>query len=143
VRFEVLTKVKLSVLVLWVVTPYGVVGRYQRFGETYYPLSSGLVRSSDLKMEAACFSETLFPTYMIIRSHNLIDYYPMSVKYVRNAETGGRDFPLLLFCRRATFLLVFRSYYRWILNVEGEGHESLWRNCCTPCTLKTSVIFQL
>jgi hypothetical protein len=31
-RFEVLT-VKMSMLVLWVVTPSGLAGRYQRFGE--------------------------------------------------------------------------------------------------------------
>jgi hypothetical protein len=34
-RFEVLTEVKLSMLVFWVVTPCGLVGRYQRFGRTY------------------------------------------------------------------------------------------------------------
>jgi hypothetical protein len=33
VRSEVLTAVKLSMLVFWVVTPFGLVGRYQRFGE--------------------------------------------------------------------------------------------------------------
>jgi hypothetical protein len=36
VRFEVLTAVKMSVLFLWVVTPCGLIGRYQHFGETYY-----------------------------------------------------------------------------------------------------------
>jgi hypothetical protein len=34
-RTEVLTAVKLSVLVVWVVTPCGLVGRYQCFGGTY------------------------------------------------------------------------------------------------------------
>jgi hypothetical protein len=33
-RFEVLTAVKMSMLFFWVVTPCGLVGRYQRFGET-------------------------------------------------------------------------------------------------------------
>jgi hypothetical protein len=32
-RFEVLTAVKMSMLVFWVVTLCGLVGRYQRFGE--------------------------------------------------------------------------------------------------------------
>jgi hypothetical protein len=34
-RFEVLTALKMSILVKWVVTPCGLVGRYQRFGGTY------------------------------------------------------------------------------------------------------------
>jgi hypothetical protein len=34
-RFEVLTAVKTSMLVLWVVTPCVLVGRYWRFGEMY------------------------------------------------------------------------------------------------------------
>jgi hypothetical protein len=34
-RFEVLTAVKISTLVFWVVTPCGLVGRYQRFGGTH------------------------------------------------------------------------------------------------------------
>jgi hypothetical protein len=33
--FEVLTPVKMTMFVLWVVTHFGLVGRYQRFGETY------------------------------------------------------------------------------------------------------------
>jgi hypothetical protein len=32
-RFEVLTAVKIAMF-FWVVTPCGLVGRYQRFGET-------------------------------------------------------------------------------------------------------------
>jgi hypothetical protein len=34
-RFEVLTAVKMSMLVFWVVTPCGLVGRFQRFRKTY------------------------------------------------------------------------------------------------------------
>jgi hypothetical protein len=34
-RFEVLPAVKMSMLVFWVVKPYGLVGRDQRFGGTY------------------------------------------------------------------------------------------------------------
>jgi hypothetical protein len=34
-RFEVLTAVKMSMLLFWIVTPCGLVGRYQGFGGTY------------------------------------------------------------------------------------------------------------
>jgi hypothetical protein len=34
-RFEVLTAVKMLILVFWVVTSYGHVGRYQHFRGTY------------------------------------------------------------------------------------------------------------
>jgi hypothetical protein len=34
VKFEVLKAVRLSMLVFWVVTPCGLVGRYKRLGET-------------------------------------------------------------------------------------------------------------
>jgi hypothetical protein len=36
VRFEVLTAVKMQIFVFLVETPCGFVGRYQRFGGTYY-----------------------------------------------------------------------------------------------------------
>jgi hypothetical protein len=35
-RFEVLTAVKMPMLVFWVATPCGFLGRYQRFGDIYY-----------------------------------------------------------------------------------------------------------
>jgi hypothetical protein len=35
VRSEVLTALKMTMLFFWVVTPCGLVGRYQHFGETY------------------------------------------------------------------------------------------------------------
>jgi hypothetical protein len=35
-RYEVLTAVKMALLVVWVETQFGVVGRYQRFGGTYW-----------------------------------------------------------------------------------------------------------
>jgi hypothetical protein len=35
-RFEVLTAMKISMLVFWVVMLCGPVGKYQCFGETYY-----------------------------------------------------------------------------------------------------------
>jgi hypothetical protein len=40
-KFEILTAAKMSMLVFCVVTLYGLVGVYQRFGETLFP-SSGL-----------------------------------------------------------------------------------------------------
>jgi hypothetical protein len=35
VKFENLAAVKMSMFVFWVVTPCGLVGRYQHFGGTY------------------------------------------------------------------------------------------------------------
>jgi hypothetical protein len=35
VRLEVLTAVKMLMFVFWVMTPFRLVGRYQRFGGTY------------------------------------------------------------------------------------------------------------
>jgi hypothetical protein len=34
-RFEVLTAVKMLMLIFWVFTPYGLVGTYKRFGGAY------------------------------------------------------------------------------------------------------------
>jgi hypothetical protein len=34
-RFEVLTAVKMSMLIFWVVIPCELVGKYKRFGETF------------------------------------------------------------------------------------------------------------
>jgi hypothetical protein len=34
-RFESLTEVKVSMLVLWIITPCGFVGRYQLLGRIY------------------------------------------------------------------------------------------------------------
>jgi hypothetical protein len=34
-RFDEISAVKMSMLVLWVVTPSGLAVRYQRFGEAY------------------------------------------------------------------------------------------------------------
>jgi hypothetical protein len=50
VRFEILTTVKMLMLVFWVVTQYRLVRRYQRFWV------------SALKMEAVYSSETLVST---------------------------------------------------------------------------------
>jgi hypothetical protein len=58
-RFEVLTAVKMSMLVFWVVTMCGLVGRYQRLGETV----------SIFRAEV-CFSKTLFYTYKFKRIYD-------------------------------------------------------------------------
>jgi hypothetical protein len=52
---DVLTVVKMSMLVIWVVPPCGLVGRFQRFGGKYYLHLA-------LKMEAIYSSETLVST---------------------------------------------------------------------------------
>jgi hypothetical protein len=61
VRFEFLTAVKMLMLLLWVVTPCGLVGRYQR--------------PEVLKLETVCFSETLVSTDESARRHNLEEQY--------------------------------------------------------------------
>jgi hypothetical protein len=56
----------MSILLFWVVTLYGLVGRYQRFREIFClhcPASS-------LKMETVFFSETLVSTYKSTWWHN-------------------------------------------------------------------------
>jgi hypothetical protein len=52
-RFEVLTAANISMLEFWVVTPCGLVGRYQCFGETAVSIIMAEVR-----MEAVCSSGT-------------------------------------------------------------------------------------
>jgi hypothetical protein len=46
-RSEVLTAVRMSILVLWIVTPCGLVGTYQRFGETYCLHLQGVTRKKN------------------------------------------------------------------------------------------------
>jgi hypothetical protein len=70
--FEVLTAVKMSVFIFWVVTPCGPVGRYQSFGETYCPHLQGRAEAAP-KMEAVRFSETLVSSFKSIRRYNLYD----------------------------------------------------------------------
>jgi hypothetical protein len=62
VRSEVLTAVKMSMLLFWVVTPCRLVGCcYKRFGRKNCPFRTEA--NSTLKMERVCFSETLVCTY--------------------------------------------------------------------------------
>lgn len=35
IKFKSVTTMKISMLIFWVVTPYGLIGRYQQFGGTY------------------------------------------------------------------------------------------------------------
>jgi hypothetical protein len=75
-RSVVLTAVKMSMLVFWVVTPCGLVGRYQRFRGTYCLLLQGFLSpSSAPKMEALCFSETLVSTFKSTRRYYLEDQH--------------------------------------------------------------------
>jgi hypothetical protein len=63
-RFGVITAVKMSLMVFWAVTPCGIVDRYRRFGGTYcLQLQGKTYKTSRLKMEAVCSSETLVSTY--------------------------------------------------------------------------------
>jgi hypothetical protein len=52
----------LSILFFWVVTPCGLVGRYQRFGETYCLRPQGWI--------GGCFSETLVSSHESTLCHN-------------------------------------------------------------------------
>jgi hypothetical protein len=58
----ILTAVKMPMLVFWVVTACGLVGRYQRFGEKTASIFKAF-RTLVLKMDAIYFSETLVSTY--------------------------------------------------------------------------------
>jgi hypothetical protein len=55
---EVLTEVKMSMLVFWVVTPCGLVGRYLRFGE----YTASILRAENVD----CFFEVLVSPSMFI-----------------------------------------------------------------------------
>jgi hypothetical protein len=50
-RFSLLRNGSLTMLLFWIVTPCGLVGRYQCFGET-----------SALKKDTVCLSKTLVST---------------------------------------------------------------------------------
>lgn len=52
-----------SSAIFWVMTPYKIVYRYQRFTETVSP-------SLGLKMEIVCFSEIFVSVYKSIGFHN-------------------------------------------------------------------------
>jgi hypothetical protein len=69
VRFEVLTVVKMSMAAFWVMTPCGLVDRYQPSRRNMLP------PSLTLKREAVCSSETLVPIYKSTRRHNPEDHY--------------------------------------------------------------------
>jgi hypothetical protein len=64
-RFEVVMAVNMSMVVFWVVMPYGVVGGYQH---------NILPASSALKMEALFSFETLVPTYESAWYHHAEDH---------------------------------------------------------------------
>jgi hypothetical protein len=59
--FEVLIAEKMLMLILWVVAPCGIVGRY------HYSIENILLPSSALKMEAVGCSETLVSIFKSTR----------------------------------------------------------------------------
>jgi hypothetical protein len=56
----VLTAVKMSTLVFWVVTECGFVGRYHRFARTCYLHLQGSLHTAALKIVTARFSEKVY-----------------------------------------------------------------------------------
>jgi hypothetical protein len=64
-RFEVFTTVKMSMLVFWIVTPCGLVGRYQRFGGIYCP-SSGRYNPEHQHKKYSYCSKSHMPLLKII-----------------------------------------------------------------------------
>jgi hypothetical protein len=62
----------LSMLVFWVVTPCGLVGRYRRFGETY------CLHLQALKLNTVCFSETLVVDTDVSEKHTVSIFKPWS-----------------------------------------------------------------
>jgi hypothetical protein len=72
VRLEAFMAVRMMMMMMifCVATPYRLVGRYQRFGETYCVHFEG-----SLKMETVCFSEMLAYAWESTRRHNLEDHH--------------------------------------------------------------------
>jgi hypothetical protein len=64
-RFEVITAGEMLMLVLWVVTLCGLVGRYQCFEGKY-----GLHLQVSQEDEDSMFSETLVSTYKFTQHYN-------------------------------------------------------------------------
>jgi hypothetical protein len=75
-RFEVLTAVKMLMLVFWIVTPCGLVGRYQRFGGTY------CLHLQVFSPKAVCSSQTLVSTYKSTQHFNLKTKINRHISYV-------------------------------------------------------------
>jgi hypothetical protein len=79
-RFEVLTAVKISIMVFWVVTPCGLAGTYHRFGGTYCP-------------EDGCsmFVQSLIFNYKSARRHNPKDQHRQDfLKSFQSSLVKGR-----------------------------------------------------
>jgi hypothetical protein len=83
--FEVLTALKILMLVFWVVMPCGLVGRHQRFGG-----ACCLHRTSGMKMEVVRSSETLVSTCKSSRRYNANDQslHQRMMPTVNNNEPG-------------------------------------------------------
>jgi hypothetical protein len=67
-----------KITVFWVLTPYSLVGRYQRFGGICCHLSQG---KNAPKMGAAYFFETLMPSYQTARHYILEGIYSNLIEF--------------------------------------------------------------
>jgi hypothetical protein len=74
--FEVLTAVKMSVLVFWIIKPCGIIRRYQCFGETYCPIYRDQAQHQHLSLKVKAerelrhTSDLLGWTAMSVALHN-------------------------------------------------------------------------
>jgi hypothetical protein len=87
-----------TVLFFWVVTPCGLVGRYYSFGEH----TVSIFRTSALKMETVCFSETSVSAYKSTRRYYPEDQHPRRRENLKSHITvpdwlGTRDSGGLLY----------------------------------------------
>jgi hypothetical protein len=74
-KFDILTEVKMLILVFRVLMPCGLVGRYQRFSKTLI--------FSGLKMEIVCFCKILVSTYKSTQHYNPEDQYRHEMCFYR------------------------------------------------------------
>jgi hypothetical protein len=84
VRFEVFTAVRMIMTLFWVLASCRLVGRCQRFGETYC-----LILSSTLKMETVCFSETLSSTDESTRRQNPEHHHQQFLNFIGCILSNG------------------------------------------------------
>jgi hypothetical protein len=86
-------------LVFWVATPCGLVGRYQRFGGTYCPSSGPNPKNTIVKI---IFIHQLFPTFLLIRETAVI----FSQVYVLSNITFTKKITLTLILNTVLFLFI-------------------------------------
>jgi hypothetical protein len=112
VRFEVFAVVKMSVLVSWVVTLCGLVGRYQRFRETYcLHLQGWSAEDGDVSLKFL--------------------YLPTSPRSVTTQETNiNRNIVICTCCLVSVARVVKSGRMRWAVRVVRMGetgvHIKFW-----------------